>query len=119
MPIQSTSTAIISFSLASRVWGALLASFQWSDWPSASDRRVAGSHLVVDPRGTAGARGAAARTRRPPQVQVSPTILPGDGTAHAARHMQPGRRPPEMSGARPGVASAINGALARRHGTEP
>jgi hypothetical protein len=28
VPIQFTSTAIISFSVASRFWGALLASFQ-------------------------------------------------------------------------------------------
>ena len=38
----STSTTIITFSSASRFWGALLASFQWSDWPSAADRQVAG-----------------------------------------------------------------------------
>ena len=113
MPIQSTSTAIISFSLASRVWGALLASFQWSDWPSASDRRVAGSHLVVDPRGTAGARGAAARTRRPPQVQVSPTILPCDGSAHAARHDAP-----EGSGARSSPGGMSPRRRYRRAGTE-
>lgn len=55
-PVLSTSTAIISFIFASRFWGALLASFQWSAWPSAADRQVAGSHLVVDPRGTAGAQ---------------------------------------------------------------
>src|ERR1039457_1617252 len=50
-------TTIISFSLVSRVWGDLLASFQWSARPSAADRQVSGSHLVLDPRGTAGARG--------------------------------------------------------------
>jgi hypothetical protein len=30
---------------------------------------------------------AAARTRQPPPVPVSPTILPGHGSAHAAGHM--------------------------------
>jgi hypothetical protein len=37
---------------------------------------------------------AAAGTRRPPQVPVSPTILPGHGGVHAARHAhQDGTRP--------------------------
>ena len=44
---------------------------------------------------------AAARTRRPPQVPVSPIILPGHGSAHAARHMNQGGTRPNGRSRRP------------------